>query len=294
MQDISYPIDPAALGLPSLDELIDLRIWDLHYHGFYHGEWTHEEILPYVRRMGIERVFNLDTAGRVGDDVGDPEMAAYHQRVLEETRDHQCGIVRIDPGRPEESVERIDNWIADGPCVGIKYSGGYPSGLSCAHPNNDIFIQRAAELDAVIYVHASFEVGFSEERRYPGSGVQHGESTPDDLVELASRFPDTVFICGHAGADWEFGIRAIRPHENIFLEYAGMAPNSGMIDMAVNYLGEDRIVWGGHQPSRSYANELGKVFDGDVTDEQKEKILGRNLRKLAAPIMNRKGYDVTI
>lgn len=293
MPDITYPIDPAALGLPGRDELVDLRIWDLHYHGFYHGEWDHSDILPYVKRMGIERVFNLDTAGRVGDDRADPAMARRHRRITEENRDHLCAIVRIDPGRPEESVERIDNWIANGPAVGIKYSGGNPSGLSCAHPNNDVFIQRATELEAVIYIHASYEVGFNGPR-YLGSGVQWGESTPDDVVELASRFPDNIFICGHAGADWEFGIRAIRPHENIYLEFAGMAPNSGMLDMAVNYLGADRIVWGGHQPSRSYANELGKVFDGDLSEEQREKVLGRNLRRLAAPIMNEKGYDVTI
>ena len=289
MSNITYAIDPTALGLPTLDELRGLRIWDPHYHGIN----QHEEMIPYIERMGIERVFSLDVAGSVGDDLRNPEMADRHRQLLDTHRDHLTGIVRIDPGRPEESLERVNRWIADGPCIGIKYAGGNPSGLSCAHPNNDVFIQRVSELDGYIYVHASYEVGF-EEPRYPGSGVQHGESTPDDLVELASRFPDTTFVCGHAGADWELGIRAIRGHDNIMLEFAGMAPNSGMMDMAMNYLGEDRIIWAGHMSSRSYSNDLGKAFDGDLTDEQKEKVLGRNLRKLVVPIMNRKGFNATI
>lgn len=289
MQDISYPIDPTALGLPTLDELQALRIWDPHYHGI--GQ--HEEMLKYINRMGIQRVFSLDVAGNVGDDLGNPEMAERHRQLLDDHRDHLNGIVRIDPGRPEESLARVNRWVAEGPCVGIKYAGGNPSGLTCSHPNNDIFIQRASELGAYIYIHASYEVSF-EEPRYPGSGVSDGESTPDDVVELATRFPDTPLICGHAGADWELGIRAIRPYENVFLEFAGMPPQAGMADAAVNYLGEDRVIWAGHISSRSYANDLSKVFDGDLTDEQLEKIVGRNLRKLVVPIMQEKGYDVAV
>lgn len=289
MQDITYPIDPAALGLPSLDELLDLRIWDPHYHGID----QHEEMLKYIRRMGIRRVFSLDVAESVGDDIENPQMAERHRQLLEEHRDHLNGVVRIDPGRPEESLTRINRWVANGPCIGIKYAGGNPSGLTCSHPNNDVFIPRAIELGAYIYIHCSYEVDF-DEPRYPGSGVSPGESTPDDVVELASRYPDTKFVAGHAGADWELGIQAVRGYDNIMLEYAGMAPASGMMDVAVNYLGEDRVIWAGHVSSRSYANDLSKAFDGDLTDAQLEKILGRNLRKMVVPIMQEKGYDVEV
>jgi predicted TIM-barrel fold metal-dependent hydrolase len=289
MSDITYPIDPTALGLPTLEELRDLRIWDPHYHGID----RHEEIITYVERMGIERVVSLDIGESVGDDLRNPELAQRHRRLLDEHRDHLAGIVRIDPGRPEESLDRINRWVADGPCIGIKYAGGNPSGLTCSHPNNDIFIPRAIELGAYIYIHASYEVDF-DEPRYPGSGVSSGESTPDDVVELAGRYPETIFVLGHAGADWELGIRAVRGYDNIFVEFAGMPPNSGMMDMAMHYVGEDRIIWAGHASSRSHANDLSKAFDGDLSDAQLEKVLGRNVRQLMVPIMQEKGYDVTV
>lgn len=65
---------------------------------------------------------------------------------------------------------------------------------------------------------------------------------------------------------------------------------SGLVDFAVDWLGEDRIVWGGHLESRSYANEISKVVDADLTDEQQFKIFGANLRRYAGRILRRKGY----
>jgi len=38
-----------------------------------------------------------------------------------------------------------------------------------------------------------------------------------------------------------------------------------MVDYAIRELGVDRLVWGGHGPSRSYATELGKVLDADIS-----------------------------
>ena len=30
-----FHLNPADYGLPTRDELVDLRIWDSHFHGFY-------------------------------------------------------------------------------------------------------------------------------------------------------------------------------------------------------------------------------------------------------------------
>ena len=50
-----FALDPAAYGLPTRADLVKLRIWDIHYHGFLSdGIRSHEENLFYVERMGIE------------------------------------------------------------------------------------------------------------------------------------------------------------------------------------------------------------------------------------------------
>jgi len=114
------------------------------------------------------------------------------------------------------------------------------------------------------------------------------------LAKLAQRFPNVALICGHSGGDWELGVRAVRPHENILLEFSGSDPHSGMVDYAIRELGIDRLVWGGHGPSRSYATELGKVLDADISTGERMKILGGNLRRICAPIFRKKGIKIEL
>ncbi len=277
--------DPAILGLPSHRKMKSLRIWSLHFHGLD----VMEEVEPYIRRMGIERVCSLDIGGW-GDDPETRKMEARQRRKLKEWEDLVLPIIRIDPTRPKQSLAKMERWLVDGPAIGIKYQGGYSEDISCAHPNNDPIIERARELGAVIYIHTWLKVG-GDPRRV-GGGNNRGESTPMDVATLAERFPDTPLICGHAGGDWELGVRAVRPRENVLLEFAGSNPFSGSVDFAVKELSVERVTWGGHAESRSYANELSKVFDADLTHAQRKKILGGNLRRLAVPIAKRQGYAV--
>lgn len=290
MSQISYAVDPSVFGLPTREELVDWRIWDLHYHGLD----EQERAMEYVDRMGVERVFSLDIGGSWGEDGRrqGPEEDARDREMLEEWQDQMAGITRIDPSQPDATVQHMTDWIENGPCVGIKYILASRGDITCAHPNNDRIIELADELDAVIYIHTWLKVG--GEPRRPGGGNFQGESTPMDVAELASRFPEVPMVCGHSGGDWELAARAVRPHDNVLFEFAGSPPWSGMVDYAHDWVGEDRLIWGGHITSRSYANEMSKILDADLTDAQRRKAFGGNLRRIAAPIMERKGYDVEL
>ncbi|MBI4625032.1 MAG: amidohydrolase family protein [Verrucomicrobia bacterium] len=274
----AYPLE--AYGLPSREEMLDYRIWDDHYHGID----QHEEVMRYVTRLGIERVISLDIGGREYREKA-------HREILEKQRDRVLGIIRIDPSRPEESVAKMEQWIRNGPCIGIKYAGGN-EGVTCSHPNNDPIISLARELKAVVYIHAWIKVGGNPRRLGGDNGKS--ESSPMDVAILAKRFPDVPMTCGHSGGDWEIGARVVRPYENVNFEFAGSDPHSGQVDYAIKILGEDRIVWGGHGPSRCLANELSKILDANLTKEQRMKVFGRNLRRVCAPIMRQKGYSVKI
>jgi predicted TIM-barrel fold metal-dependent hydrolase len=145
-------------------------------------------------------------------------------------------------------------------------------------------------LNALIYIHTWTKVG--GEPRQSGGGNLAGESTPKDVALLAQRFPETVFICGHSGGDWELGVRAVRPFPNIYLEFSGSDPHSGQVDYSVRQLGVDRLVWGGHGPSRSYSTELSKVLDADLNAAERLQVFGGNLRRIAAPIFRQKGIKI--
>jgi uncharacterized protein len=86
----------------------------------------------------------------------------------------------------------------------------------------------------------------------------------------------------------------VRPQKNVLLEFAGSDPHSGEVEYAVKELGADRVVWGGHGPSRSYATELGKVLDADLSRADRMKIFGGNFRKIAAPIFEAKGMKIEV
>lgn len=289
-----FVLDPTDYGLPTRDELVRLRIWDMHYHGLSDGNLRqHEENTFYVERMGIERMISLDIAGSASDPLGNSWSAEKKREIrkfLEDNSNRVLGLVPIDPSQPVESCRKIEEWVRDGPCIGIKYFGGNPGGVVCSHPDNDLIIRLAAELNALVYIHTWLQVGGQPRR--PGGNNLPGESTPMDVALLARRFPEVPLICGHAGGDWQLGVRAVRPHENVLIEFSGSYPHSGQVDYTVQELGFDRLIWGGHGPSRSYSTELSKVLDADLTHAERFQVFGGNLRRLAAPILREKGYKL--
>jgi predicted TIM-barrel fold metal-dependent hydrolase len=287
-----FALNPSDYGVPSRDELVKLRIWDIHYHGFTGADplRQHAETMRYVERMGIERVFSLEIGGHLDKPFAPTGIEDRQREILEQQGSRVSGLTCVDPADPDRSVEKMVKWIRNGPCVGIKYAGHDRHALRCNHPNNDPIISLAGDLNAMIYIHSWLKVGGDPRR--PGGGNGAGEATPMDVVELARRFPEVPVICGHTGGDWELGIRAVRPQKNVYLEFAGSDSHSGAVDLAVKELGAERIVWGGHTPSRSYATELAKVLDADLTQEQRMLILGGNLRRIAGPIFKKKGYKI--
>lgn len=295
MQPREFFLNPADYGLPTRDEIVAYRIWDSHFHGFYGSTEPVAQYRAnnfYVERMGIERSISLE----IGGTLADPLKAAPHdaavREILEKEKDRLSGITPIDPGFPDESCAKMEQWIRNGPCIGIKYVGGNKRGIPCSHANSDPIIRLARDLNATIYIHTWLKVGGTP--RLPGRDNLPGESTPMDVAALAQRFPDVKLICGHSGGDWELGARVVRPYQNVSLEFAGSDPHSGSVEYAVRELGVDRIVWGGHGPSRSYATEFGKILDTDLSRADRMKIFGGNFRKMAAPIFRQKGWKIEV
>ena len=295
MSTPQFTLNPRNYGIPDRQQLVDLRIWDSHYHGFLTGSdpiRQHHEMMFYVERMGIERAISVDIGGTLQDPITPKPHDKEQLEILKKNKDKVSGIIPIDPGFPDESCAKMEKWIRNGPCIGIKYVGGNKLGITCDHPNNDKIIKLAQEMDAVIYVHTWIKVG--GDPRFPGGANLPGESTPMNLAVLAKRFPDVRMICGHSGGDWELGARAIRQYENVFFEFSGADPQSGSVDYAVNELGADRIVWGGHGPSRSFSTELSKVLDASISNADRMKIFGGNYRRLAAAVFKKKGINIKL
>jgi predicted TIM-barrel fold metal-dependent hydrolase len=305
MNPNDFALDPADYGLPTRRERQALRIWDGHYHGLllngsdtdagmdkqyatHDYTSTHRRMMVYADRMGVERLVALDVGGVRPSDLAMevvPERDDADLKLLTQERDHLSGIIRIHPDAPEKSCAKMERWIRRGPCIGIKYMLGL-----CDGPGNDPIIRLAAELNAIVYIHTFLSVGGSPRR--VGGGTLPDENTPMHVVNLSRRFPNVPLICGHSGGDWEIGVQVVRPYPNIYFEFAGSDSHSGAVDYAVRHLGAERITWGGHGPSRSFATEMSKVLDADLTAEQRRLIFGGNYRRLAEKIFRRQGQSM--
>jgi predicted TIM-barrel fold metal-dependent hydrolase len=293
MSPREFQIDAAHYGAPSREELVSYRLWDNHFHGFDSPRPVeqYERNNFYVERMGIERSIAQEVGGTLDFPFEPAPQEDEILKILERDRDRLSGRTPIDPNFPEKSCEKVEKWIRHGPCIAIKYAGRN-TGVRCNHPNNDPIFRLAEDLGCHVYIHSFLVVGGAP-RRMDGA-TREGEATPMDVAEIARRFPNVPIVCGHTGGDWELGLRAIRPYKNVLMEYAGSDPHSGMLEYGVRELGADRLVWGGHGPSRSYATEIGKVLDADISRADRMKVFGGNLRRISAAMLQKKGLKIDV
>jgi len=256
-------------------------IWDLHCHlSGVSGDTPEErmaQLIEFADRMGIERLC-VYMGMKWSDNPTPDDMRRQNDEVIQALKGwhyRAVGFVYLNPNHVEESLAELDRCVRDGPMVGVKLW----IAKHCNASELDAIIKRATELKALIFQHTWFNA----------LGGKPGESTPLDLAELAARHPHATLICGHTGGDWERGIRAIRLHRNISVDLAGSDPTAGLTEIAVRELGAERVIYGSDAGGRSFASQLGKVFGADISESAKKLILGENLMRLLAPILNTKG-----
>jgi uncharacterized protein len=263
-----------------------MRIWDLHCHpeeSPVPGRSFTEKVenrLQIAERVGIERLGLLVRANRNAKEVA---------TVLDRYRDRVFGLLWMTLWNEtvEANLAKLNRWVADGPMVGMKIAG--TDGI-CSYPVYDPIFQRAGALKGLIYVHAWYQVG-GDPPLAGGLQWPH-ESKPHEVAVLAARHPEIPFICGHMGGDWELGIRAVRAAKNVSAELAGSYPVRGQVQMAVEELGAERVIYGSDIPGRSFSSQLAKVHGAAISDQDKELIFSGNLRRMMEPMMKAKGIPM--
>ena len=259
-------------------------IWDVHCHLTSSVGATPEERMAYLvqfmDRLGISRVM-LSLGYPNPEDPTPAQLRTANDQVLRGLRhspDRTLGFVYLSPNHPDFSLQEFDRCVRDGPMVGVKLWVA----RRCSDRSLDPIVQRAASMKAVILQHTWLKV----------SGNGPGESTPQDLVELAKRHPQATFIDAHTGGDWERGIRVHRSTKNIATCVAGFDPTAGVVEMAVRELGAERVIYGSDASGRTFASQLAKVMGAEIPESAKRLILGENLRRMMTPILQAKGIRV--
>lgn len=290
LQSTSEARSPQSFGLPPHEVLTSYQIWDAYLTPSMvdpDGKRLMHDIrrsLPTLDKGAIQRfcIF-LHVGLGTADPATEARIREHPEDILAPLKawpDRALGMIQLQSADPRRSLDAINRWIADGPMVGVYFPGDRRNPFPCNHPNYDSLVARVGELGGLIMQHTWAKTG----------GKDHpGVSTPSDLAELAARFPSVPFICAHAGGEWETGIRAIRGQANVSIETSGFDPTAGFLEMAARELGDHRILFGSHLPSRSLGTELSKVLGTDLPPASLRKILGENLRRQLAAILATKG-----
>lgn len=106
-------------------------------------------------------------------------------------------------------------------------------------------------------------------------------SHPRNLGNLAARYKEAKFIMGHIGeSEAVEGVQVAAQHENIWLDTTGSYNLKGILNYAINYVGDERILFGLDYPAYNCGPEISKVRDADISDKQKELIFGGNAKRL--------------
>ena len=261
-----------------------MEIWDLHCHLSGVPGNTPEarlgKLLEYAGRLGIARLC-ISMGMDWSYDPSPERMRQENDEVLRALRAHSdraFGFVYLNPKHMQACLDELNRCVRDGPMVGVKLWVAQ----RCHAPELDPIVERATELKAVVFQHTWLKI----------TGNLPGESTPMDLAELAARHPQATIVCGHSGGDWERGLRAIRPHKNIYADLCGGDPTAGFTEMAVRELGAERVLYGSDAGGRSFASQLAKVHGADIPEGARRLILADNLKRLLGPILKLKGVRV--
>ena len=249
--------------------MLPAEIWDCHGH------------LDAVRYHYISGGGGAETLLRFMDRVGIRTLCASHHLVvtgdLVEGNERSCDAAARFPGRilvylgynpnyPEEgSVAELDRHIRKPGVMGIKL-----------HPSSHL-----ARPDDVRYRGA-----FEYARRHGLIVLIHSWGMRDvaAVERVAREYPTVSMVIGHSGgyefAAMEEAARVASVNGNVYLDLCLSGMFEGEVELLVGEAGADKLLFGSDMPFMDPRPNLGRVLFARIGDQDKERILGLNMKRL--------------
>jgi predicted TIM-barrel fold metal-dependent hydrolase len=174
------------------------------------------------------------------------------------------GLCYVNPASGEAGLREFERCIEDYKMRGLKLWVA----RKCTDPSVDPFVEAAIEYDVPILQHSWLK----------STGNLPHESTPQDVAEMASKYPDASIIMAHIGGDWEIGAQAVKDHRNVMVDTCGTICDAGMIEYVVAMLGAERVVYG--SDNCDFAGQVAKILSAEIKEEEKELILSGNIERV--------------
>jgi predicted TIM-barrel fold metal-dependent hydrolase len=185
--------------------------------------------------------------------------------------DRFTGMVVFNATYQKESLEEIDRCVD----AGMVGSGELYRQVKINDPLYYPIIEKFIDLKMIMMQHSI--VGYSRVKRYMSEPVSG--SLPEDFVDIAKRYPEAMFQYAHIGGgiDWEYACKMLKDSPNVYVDVSGSNNEANMIDFAMKYIGEDRLLFA---CDGSFYQGVGHLFSAKLTDAQRRKIFFENYNKI--------------
>lgn len=222
-----------------------------------------DELMRVLDLLGIDKVVTsipVNTIKRC-----EPEIFVSANNVTYEATKRYLGKVYgmayVHPGFAKEAVAEIDRCVNELGFVGVKLYYDYFMDDPVYAP----IIEKCIELDIPILQHSMHFMDAPNKIRQPlaTDGVH--------MANAAKRYPEATFVMGHFTiAEWKYSLNAIADCPNVYTDMSGSVYDRPQLEMAVEMLGADRIIFGtDNSPSAC----VGKILGARISEEDKKTIL---------------------
>ncbi len=251
---------------------LDMHVHPLDCFGPYQVAHVEEDaalLRAAAERSGVARMclFSLHSTCPREPTVEQCRQANdYVLRLRDEDADFFLPFCYVNPMYPDEAVREIERCVGRERMVGVKLwvaRRATDAGL-------DPILAQAEQWDVPVLQHAW--------RKTTGNLV--GESFPADVADMARRHPQARIIMAHLNGCNPRGIEAVASCANICIDTSGGDPESGIVELAVERLGAERVVFGSDAPIRHFGVSLAKVLGAHLSPVQKRAILWNNAARL--------------
>ena len=244
---------------------------DMHGHygpfsGIYFPKPYAEGMLDTLDGCGMRCIVISGHHALIDPEDGNPEVADVVRRYP----GRFYGYRAVDPTRPDQLARELARYHNDPGFVGLKLHPSWHA-YPINGPNYTPAWEFAQEHRLIVLTHS-----------WGGSAYDR----PEQVAEMAARYPGVTVLMGHAGfGAWDTAMALAREHDNLYLELTAAYRVSGIIERFVNEVGSHKVLFGTDLPWFDPHYAIGCVCFSRITDEDRHNILHRNAERLLAPFL---------
>ena len=242
-----------------------MKKYDMHVHIWNgHQDKDMKDMAKACELYNVDKIFisglagefpSLEDINKINDDV---------LKCMKQYPDLVEGYCHVNP-RHDKCMDTLKRCVEDGGMIGMKLW----IATLCDDVINNKFIEKCIDYDIPILLHAWRKT----------VGQMQCESTPENIANIARRYPEAKFIMAHIGGNCYSGVKPVLDCKNVTIDFCGSVFRADDLEYTVKWVGAERVVFGTDMPGSYLVNE-GQVWEADLTQEEKELIMYKNVARL--------------